>query len=323
MRAQTVDIKESTGRMLCCTIFRSGGKKLLAKGHTLSDEDVRLLQTEGLGQVWVTELEDGEIGEDAAVGQVSTEMGCGCLEIRLAAGGRANLFATEDCCILIDDDLLRQINCTGSMVISTTPNFSFARAGQRVATVKSTPFAVATDQLEAVINILKERGPILQARAVRRPEVAILYTDPLHGERARQLFEPIVRQRLERFGISPAYALAVTEEEGTVTKALQHLLRANPTCVLIASTTAPAGPEDCVGQAMTEVGCHMERFLAPVEPGNLMLLAYKDDIPVLSAPGCFRSAKPNVVDLVLPPMLARYRVSGWEIACLGHGGLLG
>jgi len=309
--------------MLCCTIFRSGGKKLLAKGHTLSDEDVRLLQTEGLGQVWVTELEDGEIGEDAAVSQVSTEMGCGCLEIRLAAGGRANLFATEDCCILVDDDLLRQINCSGSMVISTTPNFSFARTGQRVATVKSSPFAVASSQLEAIGNILKERGPILQARAVRQPQVAILYTDPLHCDRARQLFEPIVRQRLDRFGISPAFALSSVEDEESVAKALQHLLRANPTCVLIASTTAPAGPEDCIGQAMTEVGCHMERFLAPVEPGNLMLLAYKDDIPVLSAPGCFRSAKPNVVDLVLPPMLARYRVSGWEIACLGHGGLLG
>ena len=323
MRAQTIDIRESTGRMLCCTIFRSGGKKLLSKGHTLNDEDVRLLEIEGLGQVWVTELEDGEIGEDAAVAQVSTELGCGCLEIRFAAGGRANLFATEDCCILIDDDLLRQINCTGSLVISTTPNFHFARSGQRVATVKSTPFAVSSPQLEAVISILKERGPILQGRAIRKPEVAVLYTDPLHPDRARQLFEPIVRQRLERLGISPAYALAVTEEEGAVTKALNHLLRANPTCVLIASTTAPAGPEDCIGQAMTDVGCHMERFLAPVEPGNLMLLAYKDDIPVLSAPGCFRSAKPNVVDMVLPPMLARYRVSGWEIACLGHGGLLG
>jgi molybdenum cofactor cytidylyltransferase len=28
------------------------------------------------------------------------------------------------------------------------------------------------------------------------------------------------------------------------------------------------------------------------------------------------------VDLTLPPMLARYRVSGWEVASLGHGGLL-
>ena len=66
----------------------------------------------------------------------------------------------------------------------------------------------------------------------------------------------------------------------------------------------------------------MERFLAPVEPGNLLLLAYKDEVPMISAPGCFRSAKPNVVDLVLPPLLARYQVTGWEVACLGHGGLL-
>jgi len=24
----------------------------------------------------------------------------------------------------------------------------------------------------------------------------------------------------------------------------------------------------------------------------------------------------------LPPLLARYHITGWEIACLGHGGLL-
>jgi molybdenum cofactor cytidylyltransferase len=95
-----------------------------------------------------------------------------------------------------------------------------------------------------------------------------------------------------------------------------------PTTILIASTTAPAGPEDVVGRALARIGCHLERFLAPVEPGNLLMLNYKDDVPIVSAPGCFRSAKPNVVDLILPAMLARYRVSGWEVACLGHGGLL-
>ncbi len=289
----------------------------------LSEEDVRLLETEGMGQVWVTELEDGEVGEDEAVRQVAAEMACGCVEIRLAAGGRANLFATESCCVLVDDELLRQINCTASVIIATNLNFSYAIAGQRIATVKSAPFAVAREQLEAVVNMLKERGPILQARPVRNPSVAVLYTDLVHGDRARQLFETVMRQRVERFGAEVQFALAVTEEEGCVARALQHLLRANPTAILIASTTAPAGPEDAVGRALNRIGGHLERFLAPVEPGNLMLLEYKDDVPIISAPGCFRSAKPNVVDLILPPMLSRYRISGWEIACLGHGGLLG
>jgi molybdenum cofactor cytidylyltransferase len=322
MKAQTIDVKQSTGRILCCTIFRSGGKKLLAKGHVISEEDARMLETEGMNEVWVTELEEGEVGEDDAVMQVASEIGCGALEIRLAAGGRANLFTTEGCCLLVDDELLKQINCTASMAIATSLNFSDARPGQRVATVKSTPFAVARPELDALISIVKERGPILQARPIRTPSVAILYTDPVNGERARQLFENIMRQRLDRIGTGASFVLSSVEEENAVARSLQHLLRAKPTTVLVASTTAPAGPDDVVGRAMVRAGCHIERFLAPVEPGNLFLLGYRDDVPIVSAPGCFRSAKPNIVDLMLPPMLARYRVSGWEVACLGHGGLL-
>ncbi|MDX2181964.1 MAG: molybdopterin-binding protein [Bryobacteraceae bacterium] len=322
MRAQTVDVKLSMGRILCCTIFRPGGKKLLAKGHVLREEDVRLLEVEGMNEVWVTELEDGEVGEDEAVSQVGGALGCGSLELRLAAGGRANLIATENSSVLVDDELLKQINCTASMAIATPQNFSFVPAGGRVATVKSAPFAVPQDQIETLVSMIRERGPLLQARPIRKPSVAVLYSDPLNADRARQLFESVMRQRLERFGISAACALAVQEDENSVTRGLQHLLRGKPTVILVASTTAPAGPDDVVGRAFSRLGCHIERFLAPVEPGNLLLLGYSDDIPIVSAPGCFRSAKTNVVDLILPPLLARYRVSGWEIACLGHGGLL-
>jgi hypothetical protein len=323
MRALTVDVKGSAGRILCCTIFRPGGRKLLAKGHVLSDEDVRLLETEGLNQVWVTELEEGEVGEDDAVMTVASAMCCGSLEIRLAAGGRANLIATEDCCALIDDELLKQINCTSSVVIATVQNFSFARAGDRLATIKSAPFAVAQAQLEAVVSILNERGAILQARPVRDVNLAALYTDPVHGDRARTLFENVLRARLERFNSTVRYALSTVEEEEQVTRAFGHLLRAKPTAILVASTTAPAGPEDVIGRALVRIGARIERFLAPVEPGNLLLMGYKDQTPIISAPCCHRSAKPNVLDLILPPVLAKYPVSGWEIACLGHGGLLG
>jgi hypothetical protein len=323
MRAQTIDVRESLGRILCCTIFRPGGRKVLSKGHLISDDDVRLLEHEGMQQVWVTELEQGEVGEDDAVRQIATVMSCGAVEIRMAAGGRANLFGTEPCCILVDDELLKQINSTASTVIATAQNFSFTQGGQRIATVKSAPFAVAQAELDALVSIIQERGPILQARPIRQPSVGVLYSDPVNGERARQLFENVARQRLEKFGVVNPLSIAVVEEEQAVARGLRQLLRARPTAILIASTTAPAGPEDVIGRAMGKIGCDLERFLAPVEPGNLLLLAFKDEIGIVSAPGCFRSIKPNVVDLVLPPLLARYRVSGWEVGALGHGGLLG
>jgi len=322
MKERTIDIKQSAGRVLCTSLFRSGGKKLLAKGHILSAEDVRMLELEGLSEVPVTELDEGEVGEDEAVSQVSRELACGCMEIRLAAGGRANLYTTEDSCLLVDDELLKQINCISSVVIATLVNFSLNKTATRVATVKSAPFVVSSGELETIIGLLRERGPILQARPIRAPKVAVLYTDPVNADRSRQLFEGVMRQRLERFSALPEFVLTAPEEEAAIARSLDHLLRAKPTVILIASTTAPAGPADAIGRGMTRAGCNLERFLAPVEPGNLFLLGYKEDIPVVSAPGCFRSAKPNVIDLVLPPLLARYRVSALEVAGLGHGGLL-
>ncbi len=134
--------------------------------------------------ILVTELEEGEVGEDDAVCAVASEVGCGCYEIKLAAGGRANLIATEPCCVLVDDDLLKQVNCTASVNIATALNFSFAMPGQRIATVKSAPFAVAQSDLAGLVNMLKDRGPIMQARPIRQPSIGILYTDPVHGDRA-------------------------------------------------------------------------------------------------------------------------------------------
>ena len=144
---------------------------------------------------------------------------------------------------------MKQINCTASVAIATSLNFSYAKAGQRIATVKSAPFAVARRNWKPWSPFCKERGPILQARPIRSPSVAVLYTDVTSGDRARQLFENIMRQRLERFNLAPNYILSCIEEENSVAKSLQHLLRTKPTAILIASTTAPAGPEDVIGRA--------------------------------------------------------------------------
>ena len=76
MKAQTIDIQESTGRILSSAIFRPGGKKLLAKGHILREEDIRILQSEGLGQIWVAQLDEDEVAEDEAVCGVAGEMAC-------------------------------------------------------------------------------------------------------------------------------------------------------------------------------------------------------------------------------------------------------
>src|SRR5882757_8156913 len=99
MRAQTVDIEQCTGRILSTPIFRSGGRKLMAKGHMLRPEDIRVLQLEGMREIWVAELDENEIHEDEAVCVIAAEMACGSYTIQIASGGLANLISSEKACV--------------------------------------------------------------------------------------------------------------------------------------------------------------------------------------------------------------------------------
>src|SRR5579862_2669658 len=165
MKARAIDVRHSAGRVLLTSIF-NGGKKLFSKGHRIGDEDVRLLESEALENVWVAELEEGDVSEDDAAMRVASHIGNGAVEVRPAVGGRANLFATQGCCVLVDSELLKQTNSSNALVIATARNFSYARVGQRVSTVKSAPFAVTQPQIESLLALLEEKGPVLQARPI-------------------------------------------------------------------------------------------------------------------------------------------------------------
>lgn len=322
LRAELVTADQSIGKLLCDPIFQTSGKKLFAKGHLMSTEDATILTSVGLEAVNVAVFEADEVREDEAAKAIAIEAACGAMEIRRAAGGRANLCATEPACMIIDEIGLCRTNQNSCVTIATVPNFSYVVPAQRVATVKSAPFAVPQSQFQEELQQLRDAGPIIQARPIRRHSVAVLYSDPRDSNRAREQFHNIMNTRLHRFGAHEAFVLSCIETVADVSNHLRHLLRARPTVVLLASTTAPAGPEDVIGSAMSQCGCRIESFLAPVEPGNLLLLGYLEDIPVVAAPGCFRSPKQNVVDLILPALLARYPLGVSEIAALGHGGLL-
>jgi molybdenum cofactor cytidylyltransferase len=290
-------------------------QEVLAKGHIISEEDTLMLEVEDR-LMWVAEVEEGEIREDDAVMKVAREIGRGAPSVQLAAGGGANIFATEQC-VLADYDLLRQINYTASVAIATSANSSHAKAGQRVGTVKCTPIAVPKMDLDVVISIIKQNGPILQARPIRSPSAAVLYTDPTGGTQARKVFEKIMCQRLEPLGISASFVLASVEEEASVARSLRHLLRLKSTFILITSLTTPAGPCDVVNRALLRAECRLERFRAPVDPGALLMLGYKDDIPIVSAPGYFRSINPNACRFgtstdakVIPPVSIGCRLPG-------------
>jgi molybdenum cofactor cytidylyltransferase len=92
--------------------------------------------------------------------------------------------------------------------------------------------------------------------------------------------------------------------------------------IVLAGETAIMDRYDIAPRAIECAGGEVTCFGAPVDPGNLLMLAYLGDVPILGAPGCARSPKANVIDWVLPRLMSGERLEREDLLVLGHGGLL-
>jgi len=84
------------------------------------------------------------------------------------------------------------------------------------------------------------------------------------------------------FAVSGTSCWLARRRDG-VSRALQHLIRSKPSVILVASTTARRSRKRHRA-GMARIGGHMERFWRR-SSRHLLLLSYKDEIPIVSAPG--------------------------------------
>ncbi|HZM23093.1 MAG TPA: hypothetical protein VFC02_15195, partial [Anaerolineales bacterium] len=138
-------------------------------------------------------------------------------------------------------------------------------------------------------------------------------------------FAPL-RDRIERLGSTVKrtdfVALDDEEDENALADMLNQQVSSGVRMILIAGETAIMDIHDIVPRAVERAGGIVESVGAPVDPGNLLMLAYLNDVPVVGAPGCARSRKTNIVDWILPRLLVGDRLTRRDIVQLGHGGLL-
>ncbi len=141
-------------------------------------------------------------------------------------------------------------------------------------------------------------------------------------ERVVGAFEPPLRSRVEALGstLTGVAYVALEDESGesALAEALGRVAYEGAGLILLAGETAIVDRHDIAPRALERAGGEVVAFGAPVDPGNLLLLGYLGPVPVLGAPGCARSPKPNVVDKVLPRLLAGDRLDRNDLALLGQ-----
>jgi molybdenum cofactor cytidylyltransferase len=326
MKFGPVPLEQAEGKILGHNVAGPDGRRLLRKGKPLGRDEIESLRRLGRRTVYVAELDPEDVDENAAARRIAeAALGQG-LRYSGPATGRVNLIATVLGILRFSEDRLARLNAGEGVTAAALAAQSVVRPGQTVATVKVIPYAIPESEVASAEAAARKGGPLFRVDALARRLVGLVLSgSPSVREQLEESFAPLV----ERVGalcseISDRAYVTLEDEKGeeALAETLARLRRVPVDLILLAGETAIMDRHDITPRAVERAGGRVVSVGAPVDPGNLLMLAYIDDVPVLGAPGCARSRKGNVVDWVLPRLLAGDRLSREDLIAYGAGGLL-
>jgi molybdenum cofactor cytidylyltransferase len=327
VRFLAVPIDQAEGRILGHNVVGADGRRLLRKGRPLDVRDLELLASLGRRSVYVAWLEEDDVAEDEAARRVTAAVAGRGVELKGPSTGRVNVVAATLGVLRVNVAGLDRLNEHSGVTLATLRRDVAVRRGRVVGTTKILPYAVPRATVEEAERIGREVGPLLWLDELRPRRVGLVVSSSAQGgERTVVGFATALRARLSALGAElERVDHAPLEEDGGEERLAATIAdhgRAGLELIVLAGETAIQDSDDIAPRALRRAGGEVVCFGAPVDPGNLLMLGYLDGIPVLGAPGCARSPKLNIVDLLLPRLLVGDRIERADIARLGHGGLL-
>ena len=295
----------------------------IAKGTCLTSDHLSRLRANGIDDIIVARLEDGDLGEDAAADMIAKAMMPANVRLSVAATGRVNIYATQRGLLRVDRLRLRDINMVDEgITLSTVQHNQLVEAGDLIATLKIIPYSVAETAVATVIG-LGAGEPVISFHALRPRSFGLIQTRiPGMADKILKATEQTAKQRLNQLGCALVDSRVVAHEAAAINQAITASRANGPAVMLIAGGSAIADRRDEVPMGVIAAGGRIDHFGLPVDPGNLLMLSHIDEMPVIGMPGCARSIKMNGFDWILHLLLADLRIDAAEIADMAAGGLL-
>lgn len=322
MKVTKVPIHQAVGHILLHNQAGPDGRKVLKKGQLLAPADIDQLQTLGLKEVYIAVLADDDLDENEAARRLGQAMAGAGLNTSSATTGRVNLIATVAGLFKVNIESLLAFNDITGITLATIPDNSLVQPKTMTGTIKIIPYGISKADVAAA-EVIAQESQLVAVKPFRVRKAALITTGSVEArEKVIEGFTSAFHERLARYNTQMLEGPYVPEDEAEISEALQWALNSGAEMILIAGETSIMDSDDITPRAIKAIGGEIVHYGMPVEPGNLMLLAYRGDVPIVGAPGCAKSKSHNVVDMVLPRLVAGERLTRRDLVALGHGGLL-
>ncbi len=323
MYVQQVSINDAVGHILLHNQFGSDKKKVFGKGHQVTAADVAKLESLGKSEVYVAILETGDVTENEAARRLGEQLTALGVTTTNAATGRVNLLAETAGLVKVNQQALFALNEVDGITLATVTDNTIARPRKMLATLKIIPYAVSEDSLFLAEKIILDQQPLLSIKPFLLDKAVLITTgsEVVREKIANDVIEGL-RPRLAAYNAELHSGAHVAENESDISEAIKAALDEGFRMVLIAGETSIMDADDVTPRAIRAIGGEVVHHGVPVEPGNLFMLGYYYDVPIVGAPGCARMKGYNVVDMVLPRLATGERMGRQDLVALGYGGYL-
>jgi molybdenum cofactor cytidylyltransferase len=293
------------------------------KGRVLTIHDIEILQSSGIENVTVAQLEPTDVHEDQASRALALAVSGDGVLAQQAFTGRANVHAKRAGLAMIDAARVREINhLHESLTIATLPTFTHVTEKQMVATVKVIPFATPRDILERAL-VIAQHNSLLSVQPFQRQHITLIIT---RLEQTKLSIvsktEVVMRERLSALGLALHTVVVTDHAQANVAEQIKAAAQKGSDLILVFGASAIVDRADVIPAALVQVGGEVVHLGMPVDPGNLLMMGAIGAIPVIGVPSCARSPKRNGFDWVLERVCAGLEVTREDLMDMGAGGLL-
>ena len=318
-----INVRDAIGMELChdITEMNDGFKGVAFKrGHIIREEDIDHMLLIGKQHIFVWEENAGEIHEDDCARRMAAMTPVEGAHYTEPAEGKVLLFADVRGMFRVNTQLLKKIDSIGDITICTLPDHYPVEVGARLASMRIVPLVTKEEQIiEAEQLCAKE--PLLRLLPYQHKKIGVIITgsEVYHG-RIKDKFEPVVRAKMKQY---PSEIVGITicddDLDMIVNAAKQHL--ENSADFLIFTGGMSVDPDDLTPTAVRQLGADIITHGVPSQPGNMTLVAYLGDVPILGVPGAAIKLPTTIFDVLLPQVFAGEKITREELINLADGGL--
>ena len=287
------------------------------KGHIVQQEDIPVMLSMGKKHVFVLEISDDDVHEDAAGMRIAASAAGNHIALRPKGEGKVELVANCRGILRVNQDKLLHLIDDDEIMFASIQGNQLVERGQLLAGTRVIPLYVK----EQTVCCAEQVQDVLWIDPLMPAQVGIVTTgsEIYHGI-IKDQFGDVLRNKFGKLGCSVIDQLFADDDEHMIADQILALKRRGAQLIAVTGGMS-VDPDDRTPAGIRAAGTDIVTYGAPVLPGAMFLLGYLDDVPVVGLPGCVMYHGASVFDLIVPRLLAGEKIQRRDIKLLGHGGL--